>query len=139
MAERFWTCQKRSEGKKCGHVNPKRKHICERCGKRRPDTKKQSHAAALELPYEAFIILNGGEICGICGAEPSGRKLDRDHAWVGPIKGRPRGLLCHSCNRTLSRRMEISAAGDLAGWLRRAADYIERAERMAGINLTEFL
>jgi hypothetical protein len=140
MAARTWTCQRVSKGVRCAHVNPKRKHLCESCGKRRPATKKASHRVALELPYEAFIVLNGGEHCGICGALPSSRKLDRDHAWVGPIKGRPRGLLCHSCNRTLSKRMEIAALGmGLVAWLRAAADYIERAEQRRGINLEALL
>jgi transposase-like protein len=140
MVERTWKCQRSSGGTKCAHTNPKRKQICEACGKRRPATKKPSHAVALDLPYEAFIILNGGEYCGICGAPRSGRKLDRDHAWVGPIKGKPRGLLCHSCNRTLSRRMEIAAAEmGLANWLRAAADYIERAEARGGMNLEALL
>jgi len=139
---RLWTCQRRQGGVKCGAKNPRIKRNCQVCGKPRPKTKPAAHRQALELPYEAFVILNGGDHCGICGTprERGGRRLDRDHAWVGPIKGRPRGLLCHSCNRTLSRRMEISASSmGLAAWLRAAADYVERAERCSGMNLRAFL
>ena len=142
MAARTWTCSRSTGGSRCGAVNFKRFQICQTCGKRRPATKKADHTKALKIPYEAFILLNGGEHCGICGHErkEGDKRLDRDHAWVGPIKGRPRGLLCHSCNRTLSRRMEIAANKmGLVAWLRAAADYIERAEQNADLNLETFL
>jgi len=114
-----WTCQRRAQGAKCGHVNENRRTYCWRCGKRRPPRKRPKHLEALKLPYEAYIELNGGEHCGICGAAPKpGRRLDRDHEHVGD--GLPRGLLCHACNRTLSRRVTPE-------WLRAAAAYLERA------------
>lgn len=134
---RTWRCNKQQGGVPCHHVNPKRKQICERCGKKTLPPKKKAHEVHLDLTYEEFVILNGGEYCGICGAPRSDRRLDRDHSHIGA--GFPRGLLCHSCNRTLSRRMEISAKGDLAGWLRKAADYVERAERRKGIIPKAFL
>lgn len=125
MAERFWTCQRRQDGQKCGHVNPKRKQICERCHKRRPATKQPAHRKVLEQPYEVFVAANGGrEECGICGAKPTdGRRLDRDH---DHRTGRPRGLLCHFCNRTLSNRLRVE-------WLRSALAYLERSERQGGV------
>jgi hypothetical protein len=73
--------------------------------------------AALDVPYETYAQLFG-ERCGICGATRSaGRKLDRDHDHV---TGLSRGLLCHACNRLLSRRVTPE-------WLRAAAAYLERA------------
>lgn len=77
--------------------------------------------AALDLSYEAYIELNGGEHCGICGRvpEPGGRKLDRDHEHKG--EGRPRGLLCWACNRQLRTWATIQ-------WLLAAAAYLERVE-----------
>lgn len=142
MAAKTWTCQRRSGGSPCKHVNPKRKQLCERCGKRRPATKRAEHFSVLDLPYEVFVQANGGSHdCGICGREPKhGRKNDRDHEHVGG--GLVRGILCHSCNRVLSNRMEISARQSgmtLVAWLRAAADYIERAERRRGINPGAFL
>ena len=142
MAPRTWTCQRSSGGTKCGATNFKRFQKCQTCGKKRPATKKKDHERALELTYEDYVLINGGDHCGICGYErkPGERKLDRDHAHVGPIAGRPRGLLCHGCNRTLSFRMEISARGQLVEWLRRAADYVERAEQRSGwVALESFL
>src|SRR3954462_10815590 len=139
---RTWRCNRQQGGVRCHHINPKRLQICKACGKRRPATKKPAHVVALDLPYEAFVFLNGGEHCGICrrAREEGERRLDRDHAWVGPIKGKPRGLLCHSCNRTLSKRMEIAAAQmGLPAWLRAAADYVEKAQRQAGMNPRAFL
>jgi hypothetical protein len=54
---------------------------------------------ALEIPYEEYVILNGGENCGICGKKPgSRRRLDRDHCHK---TGRPRGLLCPRHNQGL--------------------------------------
>jgi len=74
---------------------------------------------ALELSYDQYIALNGGEHCGICGEGPvRGRRLDRDHEHKAD--GRPRGLLCRACNRKLRRVLT-------AEWLRNAAAYLERA------------
>jgi hypothetical protein len=142
MAARVWTCQRVSKGIPCKHVNPKIKQICEACGKRRPASKRESHFDALKLPYAVFVIANGGsEDCGICGTKPTPeRRNDRDHEHKGD--GLVRGLLCHSCNRTLGPRMEASARQGgmtLAEWLRAAADYVERAERRRGINLERLL
>lgn len=76
--------------------------------------------AALDLPYEHYIEINGGEHCGICGAARSpDRRLQRDHDHRGP--GHPRGLLCFACNRWLRGFMTID-------WMRRAIAYLERAE-----------
>lgn len=122
MAARFWTCQRVAHGVKCGHRNPRRKHLCERCGKRRPATQRPAHLVALDLPYEDYVALNGGERCGICGVEPKpGKKLHRDH---DHCSGTPRGVLCFPCNLQLKN-------GYGPQWLRAAADYLERAEKAA--------
>ena len=78
--------------------------------------------AALDLDYAGYIALQGGEFCGICGKvpQPGERRLDRDHEHSG--HGRPRGLLCWSCNRQLRTWATVE-------WLRAAADYLERSER----------
>lgn len=74
---------------------------------------------ALEQDYAAFVALNGGEFCAICRRKPSKvRRLDRDHDHK---TGKPRGLLCARCNRSLP-------AWVTAEWLRDAADYLERTE-----------
>lgn len=74
--------------------------------------------AALDLPYEHYLKLNGGvERCGICGAEPKpGRRLHRDH---DHRTGAPRGLACFPCNSALRPYMT-------ADWLRAALAYLER-------------
>jgi hypothetical protein len=71
--------------------------------------------AALEFTYEQYVELNGGEHCAICKRGRGSRRLDRDHCHD---TGRPRGLLCHRCNRTLVRWLTPD-------WLRLAADYLE--------------
>lgn len=119
---RYWTCQRVTDGVKCGHTNPRRKLLCEQCGKRRPATERPAHLVALDLPYEHYVEINGGEQCGICGADPKpGKKLHRDH---DHRSGRPRGLLCFPDNSALRPYMD-------ADWLRRALAYVERSEKAA--------
>lgn len=114
---RTWTCQRVTGGEKCGMVNPARFQICQDCKKKRAPRKRPAHMAALDLSYEEYIALNGGEHCAICGRGPSAtRRLDRDHCHRS---GRARGLLCFSCNRALNDRVTPA-------WLRSAADYLER-------------
>jgi hypothetical protein len=143
VAPKTWVCQRSSGGSKCRAVNPKRRQICQVCGKRRPKTVKKEHTKALDLPYELFVLANGdfGENCGICGRERSIKKRnDRDHEHKD--EGLVRGILCHSCNRIMGQRMERAASDagmTLPEWLRAAAAYIERAERRRGINLKEFM
>lgn len=125
----FWTCQRQNHGVRCGSRNEGRRRNCYACGKPRPARKRPAHMVALEQPYEVFVAVNGGEWCGICGAEPTSKRLDRDHSHVS---GLVRGVLCHSCNRSLGTRMERAAhAMGLVEWLRSAADYVERAEARA--------
>jgi hypothetical protein len=112
-----WTCQRRSGGERCGHVNDNRKRKCEQCSKPRPPRKRPDHLKALDEPYEIWVAMFG-ERCGICGRGPSDtRRLDRDHDHA---TGRPRGLLCHRCNRGLPNWAN-------GVWLRRAAYYLDQA------------
>jgi hypothetical protein len=113
-----WTCQRVSAGQTCRHLNPSRAKKCGACGKFRPAKRRPEFVA---LDYAAYIALSGGEHCGICGAHPNGRRLDRDH---DHSTGQPRGLLCRVCNRTLSTRFGFPLTPQ---WLRAAADYLERA------------
>jgi Recombination endonuclease VII len=70
---------------------------------------------ALEQPYEVFLAANGGvEKCGICGKDPTDKRLDRDHDHK---TGKPRGLLCHRCNRDLGVRATQE-------WLEAALAYV---------------
>lgn len=118
MTERVWTCTRISAGVRCGHRNPRRKQLCEACGKRRPATRRPDHMAALDLTYEQYIERTGGEFCALCGAEPKpGRRLHRDHDHAAG--GSPRALLCFRCNTALPSRVSPQ-------WLRAAADYLER-------------
>ena len=112
-----WTCRRVLGGVKCGATNPTRLRKCRACGKHRP---KRKRPAALQLTYEQYIELNGGEHCGICGRKPSpNRRLDRDHDH-GP-SGKPRGLLCWRCNSQLRTWMTIE-------WLSAASAYLERTK-----------
>ena len=83
---------------------------------RRKAKRKPTHMKALEIPYEDYIALNGGEHCGICKAEPKTKRLDRDHDHK---TGKPRGLLCHRCNRALPAWITVE-------WLSLATNYLVR-------------
>jgi hypothetical protein len=86
------------------------------CGKPKPPKRKPKHMDALKASYEEYIILNGGEHCGVCGRPPSEkRRLDRDHCHR---LSKPRGLLCARCNRALP-------AWITSDWLRSAIRYLE--------------
>src|SRR4051794_41823672 len=88
MAARTWICQRQAGGVKCRHVNPKRRQICAACGKRRPPSKRPAHRKALDLPYDVYMMVNGGsEDCGICGRPPRGggrgRRAHRNKTYGG--------------------------------------------------------
>ena len=115
-----WRCTKATDGVKCNHDNPRRLKKCEVCGKLRSPIKRPAHQLALKFPYEYYVELNGGEYCGICKRPPSPtRRLDRDH---DHRTGRPRGLLCPTCNRNLWTGFD-------AKWAMAALDYLLRAEK----------
>lgn len=115
MAAKTWTCKVAS----CRRVNEPRTRKCGGCGTVRPKRKRPAHMAALDVPYEEYIYLNGGEFCGICGALPKpGRRLNRDH---DHRTGMPRGLLCWIDNKFLRVGMTVE-------WMRSAIAYLERAE-----------
>lgn len=109
---RTWTCRgcKAKVGsriQRCG------------CGRKRPAKRVAAHLKALELPYEAFLELNGGvELCGICGAAPKSRRLHRDHDHK---TGKPRALLCMRCNTALRPYMTVEWVEAALAYLRRAA------------------
>jgi hypothetical protein len=118
-AGKTWRCQRQTGGQKCLHDNPSRLRKCQACGKPRPPRKRPDHMKALDLPYEHYIKINGGEFCGICGQTPKpGKRLHRDH---DHRTGKPRGLLCFLDNRFLGNRVD-------GVWLRKAAWYLERHE-----------
>lgn len=117
---RVWRCRKVTKGVKCGTLNLRVKQVCTTCGGPRPKPRQPAHRAVLDtMPYEAWEARYGAS-CGICGAFATARRrLDRDHDHK---TGLPRGLLCARCNRALPSWVT-------AQWLRRAAYYLERAER----------
>jgi hypothetical protein len=121
MPRRYWTCRK------CSWRNERTaSRYCQNCGEpTKPKAQKPKHALALELPYEGYVELNQrihkvGEVCALCGREPTGRRLDRDH---DHRTGDPRGLLCWACNHRLRLR-----GGDTSEWLMAALKYTIRAE-----------
>jgi hypothetical protein len=84
------------------------------------------HAQTLrDDTYETYRQINelihgvADEACGLCGKPRSQeRRHDRDHDHK---TGKPRGLLCHRCNRVLVFWIT-------ADWLRQATGYLDRVE-----------
>lgn len=104
----------------CGAVNLNAKRKCVRCGTAKPARRQPTHMRALAIGYDEYVLLNGGERCGIClRVSGPNRKLDRDH---DHRTGAARGLLCSRCNRALP-------AWITPEWLRAAAAYLERNRR----------
>jgi hypothetical protein len=102
----------------CRTVLPPRARKCPACLKKARPRRKAAHLKALDLSYEHYVELNGGEKCGICGKPPKeGRRLHRDHDHK---TGAPRGILCFRCNAALRTYITVD-------WLEKAADYLRRA------------
>jgi hypothetical protein len=118
---RTWTCQRVTNGVKCGAKNRAIYRLCRACNKPRPPLRKTAAQKALTEPYEAWAEIYGDR-CGICGAvaKPGGKRLHRDHEHGS---GLPRGILCFRCNSALRPYMT-------ARWLRQAAYYLDRAEEI---------
>lgn len=119
MTVRVWRCRKTTKGIRCDQLNPRRKQRCTKCGGPRPKPRTPAHRRVLsEMPYSEWVEIYG-EVCGICGREPTAkRRLDRDHDHK---TGKPRGLLCALCNRALPNHINVA-------WLAAAIAYLERAE-----------
>lgn len=102
----------------CLTVNSNRHRRCDACGKPLPAKRRPKHLRALDVDYQEYVTLNGGDHCGIClTPSTSSRRLDRDH---DHRTGQPRGLLHARCNRALPNWVTPA-------WLRAAADYLERS------------
>lgn len=109
---RYWTCRH------CQVRLPRIKQKCPECGGSRP-VRKTAAQKALTDGYELWVA-RFGETCGICGRNHSARRrLDRDHCHKTQ---KPRGLLCARCNRALASWVD-------ADWCRKAAEYLDRAEK----------
>jgi Recombination endonuclease VII len=119
MAVRTWRCRRVKAGVKCDTLNLRIKQRCTKCGGARPRRRVPAHRAALASMTYAQCVSAFGERCGICGAGPTTKRLQRDHEHKGA--GAIRGLLCFQCNIDLRDRMTLA-------WLCGAVAYLERFE-----------
>ena len=114
-----WTCRRIHMSMVCGRLNPPSAKRCQECGKLRPPKRRPKHLKALELPYEHYVEINGGEFCGVCKRLPEpGKRLQRDH---DHRTGEPRGLLCIFDNRKLGSHVTLE-------WTCAVVAYLERVQ-----------
>lgn len=87
---------------------------------------KQDFGITMEQYNELFAAQNG--CCAICEAHPAKQKrhfaVDHDHA-----TGKIRGILCTNCNTAIGKMEEDPIR------MRRAAEYVEGANKSAVLNL----
>ena len=86
---------------------------CRACATRRATVSQWAQFGWTSESYSAASEAQSG-LCAICGRDASPLHADHDH-----VTGRPRELLCGSCNRALG------LFRDSPENLRRAADYVE--------------
>ena len=79
----------------------------------------QSKYGITEEIYEKILATQKG-VCAICGNHQRYKRLAVDHSHK---TGQVRGLLCENCNRGIGRFFDSPFR------LRKAADYLDRAER----------
>lgn len=131
MGRRYWHC----DG--CGTRNERigGRKKCASCGRAAPKIRRPDHMKALDLDFEGYAKLNeqihgvDEDTCALCGLPGrSDIRLQRDHSHYG---GYPRGLTHAACNGRLGQleggRWARGEDFDLSGWLRAAADYIDRS------------
>jgi DNA-directed RNA polymerase subunit RPC12/RpoP len=116
-----WVCVK------CGARNELRgsSRKCPAClspvGRRPKRTPRHARIHA-RTSYERYadlsVTIHGGEpmTCGVCGAPPKTKKLDRDH---DHRTGNPRGLACFRCNHELLRNATLEQARAVVAYLER--------------------
>lgn len=119
MTVRVWRCRRVRNGVRCDTLNLRIKQKCTACGGKRPTPSRAAHRAALDATTYEQCVATFGDICGICGAAESARRLHRDHEHKGA--GAIRGLLCFRCNSALRTYLTLD-------WLRAAVAYLERFE-----------
>lgn len=128
-APKTWTCQRKIDGEKCGHINPARKQLCEECKGRKAKKKPPAHRRVLDVfPRHCWDIFFGDH-CGICDREatPDAPLVrDHDHRVVpGEQGGGMRGLLCFLCNKNMPYWVTIE-------WLEQTTQYVRDAAGIRG-------
>lgn len=133
-ARPYWLCRG------CGYRNERRKQKCagEGCNRSRPKRRVPKHETTLRddsyavyLEFSARVHGVVDEECAIC-AKPRHQDMHhhRDHGHLkgDPAYGKPRGIVCFSCNRLMPRELDAARAQLIADYLARVeAHYRELA------------
>jgi len=120
MGRMGWTCPK------CKTRYKTRNTLrCARCGRKQPKKRVSAHMRALDLPYEEYVRINGGDFCWIgrflgekCKGHRATGRFHRDHDHG---TGAPRGLLCFNHNKRLLGGRTLEQARALVAYLERSA------------------
>lgn len=129
VSNRGWTCRKVG----CATINDPRRQKCVTCGCKKPKKRVPEHRKALrDVTYEDYLVLTQEmhgvyEECAVCGRprDFDGRRLDRDHDHTAgaPHSGKPRGLVCVSCNILMPPKLTPEKARQIAAYLTRVEEY----------------
>ena len=123
---RYVTCQK------CGHRNDRTggRRKCQNCREALPKRRVPGHAKTLrDDAYDRYVEVNdaihgAGEDCGCCGKPrvfPNKHERDHGHKRQEMSYGKPRGLACTYCNKTVLGSLTLAEH-------RAAVAYLERVE-----------
>jgi len=124
MARKYWVCPR------CGTRYERSKRKCLECNRSRPKPRVPAHAKTLrDDSYDVYVQVSkdihgvDDESCCVCGRPKNDeRRHDRDHGHNQnePTYGKPRGLVCVSCNILMPRGLTLERATQIAGYLFRA-------------------
>jgi ribosomal protein L37E len=136
MSSQGWLCRR----VRCGYRNEPAKKKCANCGGPKPKKRVREHQKALrDVTYHDYLALTQEihgvyEECAVCGRprDFDGRRLDRDHDHTTghPWSGKPRGLVCVTCNILMPRGMTPEKAREIAAYLTRVEDFYSDEETL---------
>jgi hypothetical protein len=129
----YWTCPKLD----CRHRNVRTSsRKCSNCGRlTKPKRRVPEHAATLrDDSYAVYVEVNeqihgAGEDCGCCNKPrvfPNKHERDHGHKRDELSYGRPRGLACTYCNKTVLGSLSLAEHRAAVAYLERVESFYER-------------
>jgi hypothetical protein len=122
---------------KCAHRNDRAggRRKCAGCSAPLPKRRVQEHAKTLRADsYAVYVEVNeqihgAGEDCGCCNKPrvfPNKHERDHGHKRSELSYGRPRGLACTYCNKTVLGSLSLEEHRAAVAYLERVESFYER-------------